>query len=71
MITTMDLQHWFSYHAPKEGQQEKYEAIRQAGLRLAIAITENSSPCPDQTAAVRKVREAVMTANECIAWEGR
>ncbi len=68
-ITEADLDNWFTYHAPKEGQPERYLRIRDAGRVLAQAILMNAPPGADQTAAFRKVREAVMTANQAIACE--
>jgi hypothetical protein len=37
---------------------------------LAEAILENTPQCADQQAALRHVREAVMTANAAVALEG-
>jgi hypothetical protein len=67
----MDIEHIFSYHAPKEGQPGQYEAIRAAAKDLAKVILTNTLPGADQTAAIRKLRECVMTANASIALEGR
>lgn len=69
-IGSRDLDNWFQYHAPRPEQQKKYEAIRNAGKELAATILENTPPGPDQTAAIRQVREACMTANQAIACEG-
>lgn len=66
-----DLDHVFSYHVPTADQPAKYEAIRSAGKALAAAIVENTPSCADQSAALRKVCEAVMTANASIALSGR
>ena len=60
----------FVYHAPKDGQPEKYVKIRDAGKALAVAILENTPMCADQSAAIRKVREAIFTANSAIALDG-
>ena len=59
----------FTYHAYSEEQIERSSKIRHAAKQLANAIFENTSRCADQTAAIRKVREAVMTANAAIALE--
>lgn len=67
----MDIENIFSYHPPKEGQPEKYEAIRNAAKILAHIIIANTPACADQTAAIRHLREAVMTANASIALEGK
>jgi hypothetical protein len=69
-ITKAQLENWFTYHSPSKEQLPKYEAIRNAGLNLAEIIVENSPPSADQTAAVRKVREACFTANAAIACQG-
>lgn len=67
----MDLQHIFSYHAPTPQKLEQYNTLRTAALVFAQAIVDNTPAGADQTAAVRKVREAVMTANASIALDGR
>lgn len=61
------LEHFFTYHPPKEDQPERYKQLRQAGLEFAKKIIGLTPHCPDQTAAIRKIREAVMTANAAIA----
>ena len=71
MITKEMLDNWFTYHSPNAEQLPKYQAIRSAGLALATVIVMNTPPSADQTAAVRKVREAVMTANQSIACDGK
>ena len=67
MITDDQLTNWFQYHAPQPGQPEKYEAIRAAGLAMARVILAQTPPSADRAAAIRQVREAVMTANAAIA----
>ena len=64
------INEWFVYHAPTGDQPAKYVAIREAGKALALAIVDNTPGCADQSAAIRKVREAVMTANAAIACGG-
>jgi hypothetical protein len=70
-ITEEQLKNWFTYHSPTSEVLPKYQAIREAGFALAKAIVDNSPTSADQTAAVRKVREAVMTANAAIACDGK
>jgi hypothetical protein len=70
-ITEDNLNNWFTYHSPSPEQLPKYLEIREAGLTLAKAIVKNTPSSADQTAAVRKVREAVMTANQSIACNGQ
>ncbi len=69
MITEADLEQMFTYHSPKGNQPERYGDIRNAGFSLAKTIVINTPPSADQSAAIRKVREAVMTANAAIALE--
>ena len=71
MISEAELENWFQYHAPMPGQNELYTQIRSAGFELARVIIRCTPPSADQTAAVRKVREAVMVANQSIACGGR
>lgn len=68
-ITEADLEHWFTYHPPREGQSTRYELLRSQGLTLARMIFELTPPGPDQAVAIRKVREAIATANAAIACE--
>lgn len=70
MISQEQLDNWFTYHSPDATQLPKYLAIREAGKAFAEAIVANSPDCADTTAAVRKVRESVMTANQAIACGG-
>jgi hypothetical protein len=66
-VTKADLDNWFQYHAPQQDQLPKYETIRNAGKQFALTILNNTPPGPDQTAAIRMIREAVMTSNQAIA----
>jgi hypothetical protein len=65
-----DLDKLFKYHAPTPEQLPKYEAIRAAAKVFAEVLVANTPASADQTAALRKIREAVMTANASIAIEG-
>ena len=67
MITPHELDNWFMYHAPQGTQQERYVAIRDKAKELAYLIVESTPASADQTAAIRKLRECVMTANAAIA----
>lgn len=71
MITSEELTNWFTYHAPTKDDMEKYIAIRDAGRMLAETIVNNTPASADQSAAVRKVREAVMAANAAVACKGK
>jgi hypothetical protein len=62
-----ELDNLFIYHAPKGDQVERYQKIRDAGKALAEVILDCTPKSADQSAAIRKVREAIMTANAAIA----
>ena len=69
-VTPEDLDHWFTHHPPRQGQQGRYEEARRLGKQLATFFAEFTPPGPDQMRAIRLVREAVMTGNVAIACEG-
>lgn len=62
-----DIENLFTYHAPKGDQPQRYERIRAEAKVLAQVILDCTPSCADQTAAIRHLREAVMTANAAIA----
>ncbi|MFC5861108.1 hypothetical protein ACFPT7_02255 [Acidicapsa dinghuensis] len=70
-MTQDQLDNWFSYHAPEGDDLERYAKLRSAGKVFAETINECCPESADKTAAVRKVREAVMTANASIACRGK
>jgi hypothetical protein len=61
----------FSYHAPTPDQLLKYAEIRHWGREFAEALFRLCPPSADRSAAIRLIREAVMTANAAIALEGK
>jgi len=70
-ITQDDLDVWFTYHPPTIEQNAVYITLRDAARSFAQAILNTTPACADQSAAIRKVREAVMTANAAIACGGK
>lgn len=63
----LDLDNIYKYHAPKEGQNQKYGAIRSLARELAELITVE---CPDRrerSVAYTHLETAVMWANAAIA----
>ena len=63
----MNLVKLFTYQPPTEEQKADYGAIRDAALVFAEVIASRVPAGADRTVAVRKIREAVMTANAAIA----
>ena len=66
-MTEYEIENYFEYHAPSEANVVSYNIIREAGKNLALTIHDQCPGSADTTAAIRKVREAVWTANSAIA----
>ena len=65
-----DLENRFTYHAPKEGQPEKYAEIRSVGFLLAKTINALCPEGREKALAVTKLEEAIFWANAAIARAG-
>lgn len=61
----------FTYHAPTDAQQIALVEVRGQAAQLARCIVEHVPPCADRSAALRKLRECVMTANAAIVLDGK
>ena len=70
-VTDLNVFDVFSYHSPSGDQPARYEAVREAARSFAIVVLANVPACADQQAAIRHIREAVMTANAGIALDGK
>ena len=64
------LENLFTYHAPTPEQVELYARLRNGALEFARNIHDACPEGPDRSAAIRLLREAVMTANAGIATGG-
>lgn len=61
------IEHRFTYHAPKQGQPERYVEIRDTAKELALRIAD-LCPCGrEQSVALTKLDEVVFWANAAIA----
>lgn len=67
MFTEDDIHHFFTYHPPTPDRVEAYNELRKSAESFALTIFRYVPPGADKSAAIRKVREAVMTANAGIA----
>lgn len=66
-MDSKDLEKRFTYHAPKPGQPEKYQFIRDTAKQLAKMI---DNACPDsreKSLSMTSLEECVMWANASIA----
>ena len=61
------LENDFTYHAPKEGQQERYQAIRDKALKFAYFLVASTPQSREQSLALTHLEEVVFFANAAIA----
>ena len=61
------IENAFTYHAPKEGQPAKYQAIREKAKELAYMINTLVSDSREKSLAMSKLEECSMWANAGIA----
>jgi hypothetical protein len=66
-----DIDAMFTYAPPEPVDVRNYQAIRDAAKHFAAIVLVNTPKSADQSAAIRKIREAVMTANAAVALRGR
>jgi hypothetical protein len=55
------------HHVPKEGQSEKYEAIRSKSLALAVFICKSCPDSREAALAITHLEQAMFFANAAIA----
>lgn len=67
MLSNEEIANRFMYHAPKDGQPEKYEKLRDQARSLAYRFKELCPPSRELAVAFTKLEEAVMWANAAIA----
>lgn len=61
----------FDYHPWSELQTAQGRRIREALAEAVEVIVSNAPPCPDRSAAIRKLREARMDCNSAISHNGK
>lgn len=57
----------FIYHAPKEGQQEKYQALRAKAKELAQLMLDTCPESRERSVALTELETATFWANAAIA----
>ncbi len=67
MTLSQDLDNRFTYHAPKEGQAERYIELRAAAREMAELIDTQCPESRELSLALTKLEECVMWANASIA----
>lgn len=66
-MTHDQIENIFKYHAPKEGQQEKYEQIRSHARALAHVINKSCPDSREKSLAITNLQQTTMFANASIA----
>lgn len=70
-MNDFDLDHIFAYHPATAEQGERHQRIRDAAKEFAKVVIANTPKSPDQSTAIRQIREAMQTANAVIALDAR
>lgn len=61
------LQSSYAYHPPTDNQKERYQALRDQALLLALTIKENTPSSREQSLSLTNLESAIMWANKAIA----
>ena len=67
MIKQHQVEHNFTYHAPKPGQPERYTQLREKAKELALMILDECPESREQSLAITSLEQAVFWANAAIA----
>ena len=62
-----EIEKRFTYHAPKDGQPQKYEDIRRNAQWFAELLNQLCPESREKSLAMTALEEAVMWANASIA----
>ena len=62
-----ELENRFTYHAPKEGQADRYTLMRDHVKKLAIFICKNTPYSREQNEALTHLEDVMMWGNASIA----
>lgn len=57
----------FTYHAPKEGQPERYVQLREKAKEFALLILDLTPASREQSLALTELENATFWANASIA----
>jgi hypothetical protein len=61
------IENTFTYHAPKEDQQQRYEMLREKAKELAYLIVGCTPPSREQSIALTELESVIFNANAAIA----
>ncbi len=66
-MTPEQIENLFTYHAPKDGQPERYQNIREHAKALAVVINDHCPESREKSLAITSLQQASMWANASIA----
>jgi hypothetical protein len=66
-MSNQELENRFKYHAPKDGQQEKYVRLREKAKELAYLMQDLCPPSRELHQAMVELESSNMWANASIA----
>ena len=66
----MNIEEIFTYHAPKPGQPEIYQDIRNLAKALATLIDQVAPESREKSLAITSLQQTVMWANASVAIHG-
>lgn len=66
-MTPEQIDNNFIYHAPKDGQTERYQALRDKLKEAAILINTECPESREKALALTNLEQAMMWANASIA----
>ena len=66
-LLQLRIENDFTYHAPKPGQPERYQALREKAKEFALLIVELTPISREQSLAITHLEDAVASANSAIA----
>ena len=61
------IENQFTYHPPKDDQNERYVILRNLAKDLALKMKELCPPSEELSHAIQRLNEASMWANAAIA----
>lgn len=70
-ITVENVEDLVRYHKPTDEQVARMNLLRAHALGFLRSILEGVPDCADRSAALRKVREALWTANAAVMLGGK
>ena len=70
MKTAEEINNIFSYHPPKKGQCEIYEAIREKAKEFAVFINQVCPDSREKSISFTSLENSVFWANASIARNG-